>query len=301
MSKIALITGARGFLGSHLVTFLISKNIEVFNLGDRKAKNCKHIYLNNITDKKEIIKVISKLKPDYLFHLAGSSNTSSDINECFSVNTIYAQFLLEAIEAAELEMHTKIIMIGSAAEYGPIKSNQLPIKEDLSPKPTTLYGISKNAQTQIALSWQEPKRPLVIVRPFNIIGPSMPKHLAIGSFSEQIKAISNNGSIKTGNLNTERDFIDVNDVSQLMWVLVNNKNSYGEVINLCSGNPIPLMKIVKHMIKISDKKIKIISEQKRLRKNDVKIHFGDNSKLLELVGKYDFISWQKTIKSILEN
>ena len=139
------------------------------------------------------------------------------------------------------------MMIGSAAEYGLVSVDQLPITENLTPKPYNLHGISKFAQTQIALSWYKPKRSLVVVRPFTIIGPGMPNYLAIGSFLQQIQSISDRGTLKTGNLNTARDFINVFDAAHLIWELINNENSYGEIINLCRGTSVPIIDIIKYM------------------------------------------------------
>tara|TARA_B100000767_G_C19764325_1_gene536723 strand:- start:1399 stop:2298 length:900 start_codon:yes stop_codon:yes gene_type:complete len=297
---VVLLTGAGGFLGQNLISFLKIKGCKIYNLGKTPVSDSTHINLDDLNDKETIKKAVAEIKPDYLFHLAGSSNTSSDIADSFMVNTFFSKFLLEAIEAANLDLHTKTIMMGSAAEYGFIKEDQLPISESTTPKPTTLYGISKLAQTNIALSWQKSKRPLILVRPFNVIGRGMPKHLAVGSFYQQIQLIDGKGVLKTGNLDNERDFIDVSDVIYLMWELINNKESYGKVINLCSGKAVPMIDIVRYMIDISGKDIDLITENSLMRVNDVKFHYGDNSKLLKLVGDFNFTPWKKTINQILE-
>jgi len=296
----ALITGAGGFLGQHLVKFLKKKDCEIYNLGYKPVKNCFHFPLSNLSDRITIKKTVAKIKPDYLFHLAGSANTSSDIVECFSVNTFFAEYLLDAINYANLQHHTKIVIVGTAAEYGPINEDQLPISESMLPKPETLYGISKLAQTNLASSWQDLKNLLVIIRPFNIIGSNMPKHLALGSFFEQINSITDKGVLRTGNLNTERDFIDAVDVVHIMWKLVNNPKAYGEIINLCTGAPVSMKVIVDYLIKYSKRTIKLETERNRMKENDIKLHYGDNSKLKKLIGEYEFISWRKTISGVID-
>tara|TARA_B110000090_G_C13359048_1_gene437738 strand:- start:832 stop:1737 length:906 start_codon:yes stop_codon:yes gene_type:complete len=299
MSKIALVTGAGGFLGSHLVEFLISKNITVYNLGNSKAKNCNHIYLKSISDKEEIKRIFSTTKLDYLFHLAGTSNLSLDSSSMELVNNKFIEYLLDGITASGLEKSIKVAVIGSASEYGQVSFDNLPIAETLIPKPMNLYGITKLDQTKKALAWQKPNNHLVVIRPFNIIGKGMPSSLALGSFSEQINKKLDGDYLQTGNLDTERDFIDVYDVVNLMWRLINNINSYGEVINICSGKPIAMIDVVNNMLKVSGKDIKLNIDQSRGSKNDIKIHYGDNSKLLKLVGEYNFIAWQKTINSMI--
>ena len=149
--------------------------------------------------------------------------------------------------------------------------------------------------------WQKPNKQLFVIRPFNIIGKGMPLSLALGSFSDQIQKKVNGDSLDTGNLHSQRDFIDVYDVVNLMWQLINNHNSFGEVINICSGIPTKILDAVNSMIDVSGKDIKLNFDQSRLTKNDIKIHYGDNSKLLELVGGYNFIPWKKTIYGMIKN
>ena len=102
--------------------------------------------------------------------------------------------------------------------------------------------------------WQQSHRKLVVVRPFNIIGENIPKHLAIGNFYSQIQLIPYEGILKTGNLNIKRDFIDVYDVVCIMWKLINNNKAYGEVVNICTGTPSLLIDLVNQMISLSEKK-----------------------------------------------
>ena len=186
-------------------------------------------------------------------------------------------------------------------EKSSVSYSELPISENYQPNPETIYGKTKYEQTLHALNWHKPDRNLVIVRPFNVIGLKMPIHLALGSFINQIESLPDKGDLKTGNLNTKRDFIDVDDVINLMWNLINNKHANGEIINICSGKAVAVGDILELVIKLSGKEISIVSEEERIRKNDSLIHFGDNTKLLKIVGDYNFTSWKNTINKIMEN
>lgn len=299
-----IITGAGGFLGTHLINFL-KKNSEadlkIYSLGKTHNENCENLYLDDIKNKELISKFISYIRPDYLFHLAGTSNISDDFNQNKLVNSDFSKFLLEAIDRNNLQDQTKILITGTAAEYGKVPPSELPISENYIPKPISIYGKTKYTQTLHAMKWQKSSKKLVVVRPFNIIGSNMPKHLALGSFIHQIESISTKGTLKTGNINTKRDFIDVYDVIYLMWKLINNKNAYGEVVNICSGRGVYISDILNMLIRLSDKDITIVNEQARIKKDDMPIHFGDNTKLLQMIGKYKFIALEKTIKTILVN
>ena len=296
----ALITGASGFLGTHLLSHLSKLGCELYTLGNSKIEGYKHYYIENTISRPIINKAIEEIRPDFIFHLAGDP-LSNNILQSFSVNTFYALEILQSLEDNNLDQSTKVILIGSAAEYGFKKDSELPISESQVKLPMSLYGRTKLAQTEISMSWQEKNRKLFVLRPFNIIGPRMPLHLAMGSFINQIRQMGDKGILETGNLNVSRDFIDVRDAVNLMWNLANNENSYGEVINLSSGSPSSLNEIVDKMVECSGKDIIVKTRKALKRKNDMKIHYGDNSKLLQLVGNYRFLHYEETIMNVFKS
>lgn len=290
----AIITGASGFLGRNLLQYLSKLDCELYTLGRNKVGQYKHYNIEEKINKDSIEKAITQIKPDYIFHLAGNVVTNNIFNS-FAVNTFIAAQILQSLTENNLDYSTKVVIIGTAAEYGLINPNNLPVSESRSTRPINLYGKSKLAQTEIALSWQNNNKKLFVLRPFNIIGPGMPSHLALGNFMNQISSMKKNDILKTGNLDTARDFIDVRDAVKIIWHLADNENAYGEIINLCSGKSIHLIKLVEKMIKLSRKDIKIKTTKQLKRKHDMKDHYGDNQKLMELLNGYDFISWEDSI------
>ncbi len=297
----ALITGAGGFLGQNLVNFLLDKDFEIFNLGKNPSKDCIHCSLPDISDESSINEHIRRIKPDYLFHFAGTSNAISDLSECFRVNAIFASDLFSAIKKSDLQRHTKIIILGTAAEYGLMDRSHMPLSEVASTNPVSPYGISKLAQTFFAKAEFKNFQQLTVIRPFNIIGPKMPVHLALGNFINQIISPEESVKLKTGNIDTARDFIDVNDLIQIMWRLVNNRNAHAEIINVCSGSPVSIRDMVNFLIKNVNKTVVLEKDKNRFKENDIKIHFGNNKKLMDLIGDYEFISWKETIIRIIKH
>ena len=122
----ALITGAGGFLGQHLVKLLKSKDLEIYNLGRSQVNYSNHIPLTDVSKKKIIQEALSEIEPDYLFHLAGTSD-ASDNDEYFSVNTLFCSNLLESIDTLGLDEKTKVVIVGTSAEYGLVKDKDIPI------------------------------------------------------------------------------------------------------------------------------------------------------------------------------
>ncbi|NGX51194.1 MAG: GDP-6-deoxy-D-mannose reductase [Chlamydiae bacterium] len=296
----ALVTGASGFTGRHLVEFLLSQGCTVHTLGRQKVPGAEHHPLS--LDLPSIQSIITKIRPDYLFHLAGCV-TSTSLSEIFNVNVIFAAHLLEALDLAGLSDHTRILIVGSAAEYGTVSEQSLPISEDFAPNPYSLYGISKFTQTQMALNWAQSHRKLLVVRPFTIVGPGMPEHMAIGNFVRQIKAImkqGRKGKIETGNIDVQRDFLSIQDTVEIYWKLIQTEGAFGRVINACSGRPIALKTMLSYLLEKSGGEIDVCQSERMVRSIDMKTHYGDNRLLLDLVGDMELTSWEKPLDLMLE-
>jgi len=302
--KKALVTGANSFTGRYMVRRLQDAGCEVFALGRKPVEGCQYLPLPHVDDKDRIYASIRKTKPDYLIHLAGVVVTTNYV-DAFLVNTVFGHHLLESLEKSGLDAHTRVLFVGSAAEYGRTFIGDLPLTEKHCAQPFSIYGISKLAQTYDALKWAEScGRFLVVARPFTIMGSGMPQHLSIGSFAKQINSIlktNGTGELITGNLNTHRDFLHVEDVVDIYWKLLNTSDFPSQLVNVCSGKPLKLLDIVEYMLEIAGREIKIRLRDELLRVIDDDIHYGDNSKLLNIIGPYKFTSWRTSIEQMIEN
>lgn len=297
-----LITGASGFVGKYFIDFFLKNNFNVFSIGRSDVKGVKNYAYHLNCNKKDLADVLLDIKPDYLFHLAGSTH-SSDCIESFNINTCFGVNLLDALKISGLNKKVKCLLFGSAAEYGMVKDKDLPLSESFNCKPYTYYGIGKLAQTNYATFWAKGGGQIVIVRPFTILGKHMSEKMAVGSFIEQIKKMptqKGDNILYTGDTHVKRDFIDVSDVIDICWRLVNLDKANGQVVNICSGRPTSLKEMIEYMVELTDTNISIQVEDNRLSKIDVKRHFGDNSKLFELLGSFEFTSWKCSIKRMLD-
>jgi len=299
--KRALVTGGSGFVGRHLITSLIKKKYKVVNLGRKKLTfpNCQNIALNEIDNYEEIKSVIFDHQPRYIFHLAAS--LSDDLMQSMKVNLFYLKHILDSITELGYANLTKIIVIGSAAEYGYVREENLPISELQPTFPYSNYGISKLAQTNYAISWAKKNTGsfLVVLRPFTISGYGVSEKLALGNFIKQIKNYDNGMSIKTGNLKNSRDYIDIKDFVQIIFDILENPNANNEIINVCSGKSVTLEFILNYLIKKSSKELFVESDPKLFRTVDMKDHYGDNSKLLSLINGYVFTPITESLDIIL--
>jgi GDP-4-dehydro-6-deoxy-D-mannose reductase len=285
MDKV-LLFGVNGFLGSHFVEY-INKNklFKNYNfIACYRSNFTKYDFIHDyikcdITNQKDVIKVILKCNPSYILNFAGTYHTN-DFSELYKQNVIGTKNILDAIINAKCPLK-KIVLLGSAAEYG--ISEKLPIKEYYKKKPVTKYGLSKLFQSELLhFFYENYKLPYCQAIIYNVIGDRMPVDLSIGNFAMQINNSRNGDIISVGNLNTYRDFITVKNLCESLWLLL-IYGKKGEAYNVCSGKPTKIQTVLNKLIRDSRKKLKIQVEQKNIKSNDVKIIFGSNAKLEKLI------------------
>ncbi|MDR2075671.1 MAG: NAD(P)-dependent oxidoreductase [Desulfovibrio sp.] len=234
-----LVSGASGFLGNVLRRQLEAGGHDVWTFGApgwAVVPESRHFHIEDISSPEAHAQMLRQTRPDWIFHLAGVSRAAG-IREAYMVNSVWGGTLLLA--AGEACPDSRVMLIGSAAEYGPQQTNEhskfgYALDEQTECRPVGLYGISKLAQTLHALSLAG-KQDIVVARPFNIVGPGMPESLALGGFVKRIKELpAGGGVLPTGPLGGIRDFIDVRDCAATLIALMQTAASAGKVINVCS-------------------------------------------------------------------
>ena len=294
-----LITGAGGFCGQHLISYLESQGVEIHTLGTKPASD-NHYYLTDTANVSDIAATIKTVQPQYVFHLAGVAS-SKNPTLFYKVNVVYAATLLHALEVTGYQ-DCPVLLVGTSAEYGLVTSDQLPIDEEMPAHPYSHYGISKLSQTLMGVTLSRQDRPLVMVRPFNIIGYGMPDYLSVQSFVKQVTSIIKGQQppiIKVGNLNSSRDFIDVKEVVKIYWQLLQTPRAYGEVINVCSGQGTVVGDLLLELVKLANIDVDIQTEATRLKTIDVPVHYGNLEKLQGLLGYLPQTNLELVLKSIL--
>src|SRR3989344_7603320 len=152
--KKELITGIAGFAGSHLAQYLISKKFSVFGLfhPDHSIENVKHLRNVikligcNLLNKNDLRQNIKNIHPDYVFHLAAFSSPNASFKDPKNTlsNNIFSQlYLLEIL--ADFSPKAKVLIVGSADEYGNITTGNFPANEDTPLAPISPYAVSKVA------------------------------------------------------------------------------------------------------------------------------------------------------------
>ncbi|MCX6815394.1 MAG: GDP-mannose 4,6-dehydratase [Candidatus Aenigmarchaeota archaeon] len=306
--KKALITGADGFIGSHLADILLSKGLEVICLVHKKGliKNIAHIKNKvkiidcDVTNKKRIEDIIKNTKPDYIFHLAAQSFVMpswKDPELTFKTNIFGTFYLLEAVRKAGIA--PIIVVACSSAEYGLNYEHEIPIKETKEFRPSSPYAVSKIGTDMISyLYWQTYKMKIIRMRFFNITGPRKTND-ACSDFAKMIAKVekSDKSIIEVGYLGGIRDYTDVRDAVNAVWLLA-AKGKYGEAYNICTGNRYKVEDLLKKLLSISNKKIEIKKDPKKYRPLEDPIFVGDNTKIRSL-GWIPMIPIEKTLGDML--
>jgi GDP-4-dehydro-6-deoxy-D-mannose reductase len=280
----ALVTGATGFTGRVLCRLLAEEGLKVFAAGRRSPAVGTFVPLAWPTSQKKLAGIVSRVRPDYLFHLAGVAHGLPP-RSFYEINAAYAAALLDELRRAGRPC--RALLVGTSAEYGQIASGDLPIREDCPPRPYGHYGISKLAQTQLGLAFHSPGLSVVVARPFNLIGPGMPSFLSVQSFVDQLVEMRGKKAdkvLRVGNLQPSRDYLHVGAAAEAYLRLIRADEAQGRVVNVCSGTPTPMRDVVDALLRVAGQDIRIEVDPGRVKPIDVPVHYGDNRLLRELTG-----------------
>ncbi|MDP1808377.1 MAG: GDP-mannose 4,6-dehydratase [Actinomycetota bacterium] len=298
--KRILVTGISGFIGSHLAITVneMFPGARVFGVSRSKSPGTSRIRAVDLLDSDEISAVIEELRPDYIFHMAGVTHTH-DLDRLYRGNVEIMVNLLEAVKTTAHQC--RVVIPGSAAEYGQVPPGKLPITEDQPPRPISLYGVAKAWQTTVAVYYASRGVDIVIGRVFNVIGRGMSENLSVGAFASQLKKFQKSEekfSIKVGNLKPKRDFLDIDDVSRALIALA-LKGTSGQIYNVCSGGSISMSEVLKKLIDQIDVEVEVVVDAERIKAADISDSFGSYQKLKSATGWRPAVSLDESLAKLM--
>lgn len=288
----ALVTGAGGFVGPYLLDHLRSSG------DDADGTDIE----TDITDGDSVRAAFEKAKPDVVYHLAALSHVGTSWTAPIDVFRVNVEGTLNVLLAAIEAGVQRVLLIGSAEEYGIVPSERMPITEEEHLRPVTPYGASK-AAAEMAASHAVRGRGLevVCVRAFNHLGPGQSDALVAPAIARQVAACERSGDdvIRTGDLTPKRDFTDVRDVVRAYRLLV-DKGESGEVYNVCSGRAVAVQEVADHLVGLAERPLRLELDPSRLRPVEVPVHCGDNTKLRDATGWSPEIPLEQSLRDVLE-
>ena len=313
--KRILITGAGGFIGSHLTKKLVSMKADVRALvrynsrGDHgmlefmpaEMKEKVDIIMGDLRDAETILNTVKNI--DIVFHLGALIAIPYSYLRPREVIETNIMGTLNVLNAARASNVKKIIHTSTSEVYG--TSRYVPIDENHPLQGQSPYSASKIGADKIAESfYRSYDLPVATIRPFNTYGPGQSSRAVIPTIiSQALKS----DTVYLGSLHPTRDLTYVEDTVNAFIKVAESDRSIGEVVNIGSNFEIPIGELAEKIFTLMGKPLKIISTDERSRpeKSEVERLWADNSKAGQLIGWAPRVTLddglEKTIEWIREN
>ena len=289
-----LVTGAQGFIGSHLMEEFKGKSYTVLGIGRSKTniiKGSKYDYVD-LRDFKKTDKLVSKFAPEVVYHLAANSRESTGEHSPIEMTTsgynTFFNVITAAIKTGKLK---KFIYISSAAVYGDL---QTPYHEGQVPNPKDIYAISKYAnELSLQVLAKTYNFSYVIIRPHNITGerqdPTDPTRNVVPMFMQLLRL--GRAPVIYGDGKSVRCYTYVKDVTRALYKCLKIDNA---IVNVGADKQTSIMELYKAIRALT--KIAINPEFKPARSAEVDINTVDHTHARKIFKPYKETSFPLTLK-----
>ena len=290
----ALVTGAGGFVGVHLVRHLEEQGDEVVQL-ERTVDGI------DITDADALTDAVLAAKPEAVYHLAGAADVGGSWaapRPTFLANALGTLNVLEASREAGAE---RVLAVTSADVYGRVTQDELPLAEDRPLRPVSPYAASKVAADALAQqAWLGHRLPVVRVRAFNHLGPGQSDRFVAPSVAARIARNERDGGddVPIGNMTPRRDVTDVRDVVRAYRLLV-EAGEPGAVYNVCRGSAVSVEQLAQALLGMARRPMRLVSDPALQRPVDIPVLVGDNGALRRATGWEPTIPLEQTLSDVL--
>lgn len=303
-----LLIGASGFMGGHLLTALRAAfgGSAAIHATARIAMPGAGIAALDVADEAAVRDLLADLRPTHVVNLAGiaaPAAASHDPEAAWRIHLDAVRYLGRAI--LDIVPTAQLVNTGTGLAYGASFLAGAPLSEDAPLRPLDDYGASK-AAGDLALGVLA-KRGLraVLFRPFNQLGPGQTEDFVIPAFAAQIARIEANAGapvIRVGNLDAERDFVDVRDVARAYVTAIarSDRIAPGTILNLASGTPRRIGDVLAALLALAAVPIRVEQDPARLRASDVPRAAGDSTRAAALLDWTPEIPFTASLAAVLD-
>jgi GDP-4-dehydro-6-deoxy-D-mannose reductase len=302
----ALVTGASGFVGPHLVAALGRAGHEVWTTDREAAPAAPERHAScDLGDPHTVRALLERVQPEWIFHLASLSSVAYSFQnprDVLLTNVGASVNLLEAVR--QVAPAARVLVVGSAEQYGNVPEAEQPIREDQPFRPASPYAVSKVAQEHLALQYALAfGMHVVATRSFNHSGPGQSDRFVLPSFARQV-ALAERGEqapvLRVGNLDVWRDFLDVRDVVRA-YVMLIERGAAGQAYNVCRGETHRVRDLLDALLGFSRVPLRVETDPARARPADLPVLRGDPARLQERTGWLPELPLETTLRDLLDD
>jgi GDP-4-dehydro-6-deoxy-D-mannose reductase len=288
----ALITGITGMIGLHCARAAREAGWETFGIARNSASSRlaaiedSSVIRRDMMDYQALEEVFRSVKPDVVIHMAAQAFNGTSWQMEWSTHQANYLGTINVLRCCRVVVpDAKVLIACSSAEYGDVKPEDCPLKEERLLRPISPYGVTKVATEALGFQhFHNYSLQVYLPRLFIHVGTGHPPATAIQNFARQLALISKgrlSPEVHVGNLQSARDFIDVRDgVAAMMLLLA--KGPAGQPVNICTGEAVSIQEVLDTLIEISGQKVTIIPDPQLVRPSDEPLLLGDNTKLKSL-------------------
>ena len=299
-----LITGATGFVGSHLCGELLSHDHEVWGTHWGPAPRKTALPVDralslDVTDQLATSRLIADVKPDCVIHLAGiatTQHTADSARKLFEINVTGAANVAESLQ--RLGTPASLLLVSSAFVYGGRDLyGSFRYSESSLIAPRGRYGASKLAAESAARVFASDLFRVYVARPFNHIGPGQDASFVVPGLARKIRTAPASGKIETGNLLARRDFTDVRDVVRGYRMIIEQQPDE-DCFVFGSGEGRPIVAVFEWFAKLAGKDVIPMVADQLMRSNDDAEYLADFSLARRVLGWSPKISFEESLRDV---
>ena len=286
----ALVTGASGFAGCHLIAHLAACGDEITT---SEAE---------ITDPEALAADFRGCRPEVVYHLAAQTDVKASFTAAASTLRVNVEGTFNVLDAARRAGADRVVVVSSADVYGRLEPAGLPVDETAPMLPVTPYGASKAAAEMVCVQAGAGRGlDVVRARAFNHLGPGQSDRFVAAALAARIAQNERTGAevVPVGNLQARRDFTDVRDVVRAYRLLA-ERGACGEAYNVCSGTSLSVLELAEALIARANRPMRLTADDELFRPVDVAEVKGDPSKLHATTGWRPEVKLGQTLDDLLD-
>lgn len=296
-----LVTGGHGFVGRYLLPVLqarLGAGAVVHRLDRHGAAPAVDLLNTGM-----VRALVARARPDLIVHLAAQSSVGQSAGKAADTWRVNVGGTVNLAEAVAAECPDATFVFSSSAEVYGSSFNAGRVDEATPPRPQSVYARTKLAAEGALADTLRPENQLIVFRPTNHSGAGQDRRFVLPAFAEQVAAIEAGlmpGVLRVGSLTAERDFLDVRDVvDAYVGVLAQPGSGRRQTYNIASGHPVPIARLLDHVLKLATVPITVESDPVRMRPSEVARTDVASDSIRALTGWAPRIALHDTVADVL--